>query len=97
MPANLPPGGPAALRREQEKRRARLIVIIAVLGIAATLVAYGVSPGVRHAVGKAAHGVSNVFDHDSTTPANTGTTATPGTNPGGTNKPAPQRTGTTSK
>jgi hypothetical protein len=63
MPAKLPPGGAAALR-EQERRRARLIVALAALGIAAMLIAYTVSPSVRHAVGKAAHGVSNVFDHD---------------------------------
>jgi hypothetical protein len=51
-----------------ERRRARLVVAIATLGIAATLLAYGISPGVRHAVGHAAHSVkhavSNVFDHD---------------------------------
>lgn len=53
---------------EGESRRARLALIIATVGIAATLVAYAVSPGVRHAVGHAAHSVkhavSRVFDHD---------------------------------
>ena len=39
------------------------------------LVAYAVAPGVRHAVGRAAHGVSNVFDHD-TSKKHTGTTGT---------------------
>jgi len=74
----LPPGG-AAGRREQERQRARLIVMIATLGIVAMLVAYAVSPGVRHAVGKAAHGVSNVFDHDSAKKhsSTTGTTPSP--------------------
>src|SRR5438270_12133499 len=51
-----------------ESRRARLAVAIATLGIAATLLAYAVSPGVRHAVGHAAHSVrhavSRVLDRD---------------------------------
>src|SRR2546423_504190 len=51
-----------------ESRRARLAVAIAMLGIAATLLAYAVSPGVRHAVSHAAHSVkhavSRVLDHD---------------------------------
>jgi len=53
--------------------------MIATLGIVAMLVAYAVSPGVRHAVGKAAHGVSNVFDHDSAKKhsSTTGTTPSP--------------------
>jgi hypothetical protein len=41
------------------------------VGIAAALTAYGVSPGIRHAVGHAEHSVrhavGNIFDHD--TPA----------------------------
>jgi hypothetical protein len=53
---------------EGERRRARLALIIATVGIAAMLLAYAVAPGVRHAVGHAAHSVkhtvSNVFDHD---------------------------------
>jgi hypothetical protein len=40
----------------------------AVVGIAAALIAYGISPTVRHAVGHAEHSVkhtvSNIFDHD---------------------------------
>ncbi len=53
---------------EGERRRARLAVLIATLGIAATLLAYAVSPGVRHAVSHAEHSVkhavSHVFGHD---------------------------------
>jgi hypothetical protein len=53
-----------------ERRRARLVVAIATLGIAATLLAYAISPGVRHAVSHAAHSVrhavGNVIDKDST-------------------------------
>ena len=45
------------------------MLLIATLGIAATLLAYAISPGVRHAVGHAAHSVkhavSHVLDHDS--------------------------------
>jgi hypothetical protein len=52
---------------EGERRRARLALAIATVGIVATLVAYAVSPGVRHVVGHAAHSVkhavSHVFDH----------------------------------
>jgi hypothetical protein len=51
-----------------EGRRARLVVLLATLGIAAALLAYTVSPSVRHAVGHAAHSVKGavgrVFDHD---------------------------------
>lgn len=51
-----------------ERRRARLVVAIATLGIAATLLAYALSPSVRHAVRHAAHSVKgavgNVLDHD---------------------------------
>jgi hypothetical protein len=51
-----------------ERRRARLVVAIATLGIAATLLAYAISPGVRHAVSHAAHSVrhavGNVIDKD---------------------------------
>jgi len=48
--------------------RTWLVLAIATVGIAATLLAYAASPGVRHAVGHAEHSVkhavSNVFDHD---------------------------------
>jgi hypothetical protein len=44
------------------------VVAIATVGIAATLLAYAISPGVRHAVGHAAHSVrhavGHVLDHD---------------------------------
>jgi len=53
---------------ETESRRARLVLAIAIIGIAATLLAYAVSPGVRHAVGHAAHSVkgtiTRALDHD---------------------------------
>src|ERR1700704_6593123 len=48
--------------------RARLALAIAAVGIAATLLAYAISPGVRHAVSHATHSVKhavgNVLDHD---------------------------------
>lgn len=54
---------------EGDRRRARLALLIATLGIAATLLAYAISPTVRHAVGHAAHSVkhavSHVLDNDS--------------------------------
>jgi hypothetical protein len=50
-----PPGG--------ERRRARLAIAIATLGIAATLLAYAISPGVRHAVSHAAHSVKHAVVH----------------------------------
>jgi hypothetical protein len=53
---------------EGERRRARLALAIATVGIVATLLAYAISPSVRHAVGHAAHNVkhavSHVFDPD---------------------------------
>jgi cell division protein FtsN len=55
-----------------ESRRARLVVVIATVGIAATLLAYAISPSVRHAVSHAAHSVkstvSRVLDHDTSKP-----------------------------
>jgi hypothetical protein len=58
---------------EGERRRSRLALAIATVGIAATLLAYALSPGVRHAVGHAAHSVkhavSHVFEHHHTTAA----------------------------
>jgi hypothetical protein len=51
-----------------ERRRARLALAIATVGILATLLAYAISPGVRHAVDHAArsvkHAVTHVFDRD---------------------------------
>ena len=58
-PFNVRPASP-----ETERRRARLVVAIATVGIAATLLAYAISPSVRHAVGHAALGVGHVFDPD---------------------------------
>jgi hypothetical protein len=53
---------------EGEGRRARLAIAIATVGIAAILLAYAISPSVRHAVGHAAHSVKHdvghVFDPD---------------------------------
>jgi hypothetical protein len=50
------------------RRRGRLALAIATVGIAATLLAYAISPGVRHAVSHATHSVKhavgNVLDHD---------------------------------
>jgi len=40
-----------------------LAVAIATVGIAATLLAYALSPGVRHAVGHAAHSVKHAVGH----------------------------------
>ncbi len=64
---------------ETETRRARLVTAIAVVGIAATLIAYAVSPSVRHAVGHAAHSVkgavSRALDHDKNEKKSTTTTA----------------------
>jgi hypothetical protein len=55
-------------RSEIGQRRARLAIAIATVGIAATLLAYAISPGVRHAVSHATHSVKhavgNVLDHD---------------------------------
>jgi hypothetical protein len=49
-------------------QRRRLALVIATVGIAATLLAYAISPGVRHAVSHATHSVKhavgNVLDHD---------------------------------
>jgi len=49
---------------ETERRRARLVLAIATVGIVATLLAYALSPGVRHAVSHAAHSVSHALDRD---------------------------------
>ena len=57
------PGSP-----QREQGRARLVVLLVTLGIGASLLAYAISPGVRHAVGHAAHSVKGavgrVLDHD---------------------------------
>ncbi|HSZ14063.1 MAG TPA: hypothetical protein VK790_08500 [Solirubrobacteraceae bacterium] len=46
-----------------ERSRARLALVIATLGIAATLLAYAISPGVRHVVSHAAHSVKHAVGH----------------------------------
>jgi hypothetical protein len=62
------PFGARPVSPRTERRRARLALTIASVGIGATLLAYAVSPGVRHAVSHAAHSVkhavSRVLDHD---------------------------------
>ncbi|HEV3033686.1 MAG TPA: hypothetical protein VGX72_02745 [Solirubrobacteraceae bacterium] len=62
-PFNVRPASP-----EGERRRARLAIVIATIGILAILLAYAVSPGVRHAVSHAEHSVKhavgNVLDKD---------------------------------
>jgi len=49
---------------QSERRRTRLALAIATVGIAATLLAYAISPGVRHVVSHAAHSVSHALDRD---------------------------------
>lgn len=49
---------------ETERRRARLVLAIALVGIAATLLAYAISPGVRSDVRHAAHSVGHALDRD---------------------------------
>jgi len=44
---------------EDEPRRARLALLIAGVGVGAILLVYAISPGVRHAVGHAAHSVKH--------------------------------------
>jgi hypothetical protein len=46
-----------------ERRRTRLALLIAAVGIAAILLAYAISPSVRHAVGHAAHSVKHAVGH----------------------------------
>jgi hypothetical protein len=65
---SMAPFGARPVSPQSERRRTRLALMIASVGIAATLLAYAVSPGVRHAVSHAAHSVKhavgNVIDHD---------------------------------
>jgi hypothetical protein len=55
-------------RRGVEARRARLALLAAIVGIAAALIAYAISPTVRrefrHAEHSVKHTVTNIFDHD---------------------------------
>src|SRR5437588_11546593 len=80
QPAPAPPGAPGGWWRT------RLAVGSATVGIAATVLAYAISPGLRHAVSHAehsvGHAVSRVFDHD---------TARKGAQPLKTRKPASAR------
>jgi hypothetical protein len=48
---------------EGDSRRARLAVLAATIGIIAVLLAYAVSPGVRHAVGHVRHSVGHALHH----------------------------------
>jgi len=57
-PFNARPASP-----EGERRRARLAIAIATIGIIAILLAYAVSPEVRHAVTHAAHSVKHAVGH----------------------------------
>lgn len=65
---SIAPFHPAPARARGEARRTRIALIAASVGIAAAILAYAISPGVRHAVGHAAHSVkhtvSSMFDHD---------------------------------
>ncbi|HEY4426849.1 MAG TPA: hypothetical protein VGN08_01435 [Solirubrobacteraceae bacterium] len=79
------PFSAAPVPEDVERRRSRIVVLIATLGIAATLLAYAAAPGVRHAVGHAAHSVrhavGNVVDHDSTRRAKPLANQAPATQP----------------
>lgn len=57
------PFSPPRVSASSESRRTRLVLVIATVGIAATLLAYAVSPGVRHAVTHAAHSVKHAVSH----------------------------------
>jgi hypothetical protein len=67
-PFNARPAPSGGGTPEIGRRRARLAIAIATVGIAATLLAYAISPGVRHAVSHAAHSVNHavgrMLDHD---------------------------------
>ncbi len=53
------PFAPRPVPHDVEVRRARLAVAAAVVGIAAAILAYAISPSIRHAVGHAARGVGH--------------------------------------
>ncbi|HEV3047353.1 MAG TPA: hypothetical protein VGY13_08335 [Solirubrobacteraceae bacterium] len=46
-----------------ESRRARVALVLAAVGIAAILLAYAISPGVRHVVSHAEHSVKHAVGH----------------------------------
>jgi hypothetical protein len=64
---------PRPMTPQAEVSRGRLVLAIALIGIGATLLAYAISPGVRHAVNHAAHSVkgavTRVFHHAKKSPA----------------------------
>jgi hypothetical protein len=57
------PFRPMPVSPEGESRRAKLALVAATVGIAAALLAYAISPGVRHAVSHAAHSVRHSVGH----------------------------------
>jgi hypothetical protein len=59
---SIAPFGARPSSPQTERSRTRLALAIATLGIAATLFAYAVSPGVRHAVSHAAHSVNHAVN-----------------------------------
>ena len=65
---SISPFGARPVPSGSDSHRTRLAVIVVSLGIAATLLAYAVSPGVRHAVSHAErsmkHAIVKVFDKD---------------------------------
>jgi len=88
---------------ETDRRRARLVLAIATVGIAATLLAYAISPGVRHAVHSVKGAVGHVLDKDKKakqgaaplttgTPTKTTPTAPTKTTPTATTKSTPTAT-----
>jgi hypothetical protein len=78
MPApNVPPMVARPASPDAERRRARLVILLATIGIAAALIAYAISPGVRHAVSHAAHSVGNVLDRDKKKATHHGARSTP--------------------
>jgi hypothetical protein len=88
---------------QNESRRTRLAIVAATVGIAATVLAYAVSPGVRHAVGHAEHSVkhavSGVFDRDRAAHARArsrarSTSAARHATPPARSRPAPRRQAT---
>jgi hypothetical protein len=80
-PFNARPAPSGGDRSGIGQQRARLAIAIASVGIAATLLAYAISPGVRHAVSHATHSVKhavgNVLDHDAAKRAHSPTPAQP--------------------
>jgi hypothetical protein len=87
-PFSVPPSSPA-----NAGRRARIVLALVALGIAASLLAYAISPSVRHAVTHAAHSVGHVLDRDAkkraTTPTGTAPAPAPQTHSGQSTVKAP--------